>query len=172
MAEEVEQKKGGGYGKYAAVGILVLIAGIGGYLTYSFFMAPLLATDEEVAKVEEAPIPKMPFKVEFPQLPVNVIRDGEMPASMLLFGVTFECANEPTADLIAAYQPRFTDMIIKLHSSKTRAELDDSLAAMESIQRQALQKANAILQRVQEEPDETIEVTAVLHSVFTVQDPP
>ena len=41
----------------------------------------------------------------------------------------------------------------------------------ESIQRQAVQKSNDLLRRLQEKPRDDIKITAVLHQKFAVQDP-
>lgn len=179
MAEEVEAPQeappassGGGVGKILAVAGILLVAAIAGLTTYLFVIAPRLEDSEKVAEEEEQVeyIPATPFTIEFPQTAVNVIRDGEAPASTLLFGVTLECENQATQSLIEQHRARFLDTINKLHDSRTRSELDDVLLIKESIQRQALQKSNDILQRVQADPDETIRITAVFHHTFVVQD--
>ena len=180
MAEEVneeqpDEKSSGALGKIVLVLGVVLIAAIGGLATYLFVLKPMLDEAAEVAASERASdeprIPIAPVAIEFPQTPVNVIRDGQAPAAILLFGVTLECENEATAELVRRHQARFIDMINKLHDSRTREELDDVLLVKESIQRQALQKSNDILMRLQEKPAETIRVISVFHYTFVVQDP-
>jgi len=178
LADEVneaqpEESSGGGIGKILLVVGVVLLAAIAGLSTYLFVLKPMLADMPEVAlgDVEDA-IPLAPAMVEFPQTPVNVIRDGEMPAATLLFGVTLECENAETATLVEAHRARFVDMINKLHDSRTRSELDDVLLIKQSIQQQALQKANAILMRLPETPIDDPRITAVFHHTFVVQDPP
>ena len=180
MAEEVneelpEEESSGALGKIVLVLGVVLVAAIGGLTTYVFVLKPMLEEAAEVAASEQAsdedPIPLAPVTIEFPQTPVNVIREGQSPAATLLFGVTLECENEATAVLVRMHQARFVDMINKLHDSRTRDELDDVLLIKESIQRQALQKSNDILMRLQEKPNDIIRVTSVLHHTFVVQDP-
>ena len=177
MADEVNEPKpdetsGGGPGKIILVVGVVLMAAVAGLGTYLFVLKPMLTDTEEVARNEgENPIPVAPVMVEFPQTPVNVIRDGEAPAATLLFGVTLECENAETAILVNAHRARFVDMINKLHDSRTRSELDDVLIIKESIQRQILQKANGILERMPETPTD-FRITSVFHHTFVVQDPP
>lgn len=152
------------------VAIVLALAGGGGLMVYRFFVAPRLATDDSTveAAVEDA-IPVIPVNVEFPQKFVNIMREANEPASTLVFQVTLECNNQATADLINLHKIRFEDMIIKLHDSRTRDELDDVLALKTSIQRQAKQKANDLLQRLGAPPEE-MQVTDVFHNLFMVQD--
>ncbi len=173
--EEPEPKSGGALGKIILVLGVVLVAAIGGLATYLFVLKPMLEEAAEVASSQQAsdedPIPIAPVAIEFPQTPVNVMREGQAPAATLLFGVTLECENEATAAIVRMHQARFVDMINKLHDSRTRSELDDVFVIKDSIQRQALQKANDILMRVQEKPDDIIRIVSVFHHTFVVQDP-
>lgn len=173
IQEQTEEKpSGGGIGKIILVLVVALVAAIGGLATYLFVLKPMLEASALVAEaVEEDPIPLAPVYIEFPQTPVNVIRDGEAPAATLLFGVTLECENEVTSQLVTRYQALFVDMINKLHDSRTRAELDDVLLIKESIQRQLMQKTNDLLKRLQGESADNIRITSVLHHTFVVQDP-
>ncbi len=180
MAEEVneerpEKEDSGALGKIILVLGVVLVAAIGGLATYLFVLKPMLEEAAEVAASEqvsdEDPIPLFPVEVEFPQTPVNVIREGQAPAAMLLFGVTLECENQETADLVTKHQARFRDMLNKLHDSRTRNELDDVLLIKKSIQKQAKQKANDMLRRLQEKPADNIRITSVFHHTFVVNDP-
>ncbi len=173
--EQPEEESSGALGKIVLVLGVVLVAAVGGLATYVFVLKPMLEEAAEVAASEQAsdedPIPLAPVAIEFPQTPVNVIREGQSPAATLLFGVTLECENEVTAQLVRMHLPRFVDMINKLHDSRTRDELDDVLLIKESIQRQALQKSNDILMRLQEKPNDIIRVVSVFHHTFVVQDP-
>lgn len=174
MADEevtgVEESGNGIISTLIVVAIVLALAGGGGLFLYRFVIAPRLATDDAVAEaaVEDA-IPIMPVNVEFPQKFVNIMRDAKEPASTLVFQVTLECNNQATANLINMHKIRFEDMLIKLHDSRTRDELDDVLALKTSIQRQAKQKANDLLQRLGAPPDE-MQVTEVFHNLFMVQD--
>lgn len=181
MAEDAKAKKedapeasGGGLGKILMPVGLLLVAAIAGLATYLFVLSPMLAeqveSEEAKASTDEM-LPSAPVVIELPDSFVNVIRDGDMPSSILLYGVSIECNNAETAQLVEAHRARFVDIINKLHDSRTRSELDDTLLMKESIQRQAVQKANDLLRRLQEKPQDDIRITAVLHQKFAVQDP-
>jgi len=174
MADEPAHEadaQAGGLSRVLILMAVVLVAAIAGISTYLFVLSPLL---DEAEPVEQAAltdaIPQNPVMIDFPQTAVNVIRDGQGPASTLLFGVTLECKNPETAVLVDTHRARFVDIINKLHDSRTRSELDDTLLIKESIQRQALQKCNALLDRLHETDDQNIRITAVLHHTLVVQD--
>lgn len=172
--EPAEPSKKGGIGKFLLPVGLVLVAAIAGLATYLFVLSPMLAEEEppsEARATTDERVPLNPVVVNLPDGFVNVIRDGDMPAAILVYGVSIECNNEETAALVEAHLARFIDIINKLHDSRTRSELDDTLLIKESIQRQAAQKVNDLLRRLQEKPRDDIKVTAVLHHKFAVQDP-
>jgi flagellar basal body-associated protein FliL len=182
MAEKAEKAapapaKSGGLGKILLPVGLVLVAAIAGLATYLFALAPMLAHEDPAHADAQAHVdghddlPHHPETIALPDGFVNVIRDGDMPAAMLVYGVSIECNNHETRLLVEAHLARFVDIINKLHDSRTRAELDDTLLIKESIQRQASQKVNDLLRRLQEEPRDDIKITAVLHHKFAVQDP-
>lgn len=181
MAEEEKEQQpepqpepGKGIGGLIRMGIVafvVLGAAVGGFVTFKFVLAPMLAEEDGATEAEpKTTIPLNPVIIAFDDSFVNVMREDDAPASTLVYGVTLECNNQITADVVDAYRPRFIDMIGKLHDSRTRAELDDVLSLKESIQRQALQKCNAMLKSMQETPDPEIRITAVFHHTFAVQD--
>lgn len=181
MADDAKKKDAapaeaasGGLGKILLPVGLVLVAAIGGLATYLFVLSPMLskegATVEAKTTTDEL-LPASPQVINLPDGFVNVIRDGEMPAAILVYGVSIECNNAETAAIVQAHLARFIDIINKLHDSRTRSELDDTLLMKESIQRQAEQKANDLLRRLQKEPKDDIKITAVLHQKFAVQDP-
>jgi flagellar basal body-associated protein FliL len=178
VVEEVEddKKSGGKLGLIMmVVGLLVAIGG--GLSVYFFLIAPRFSGDEEAVEVDEGDtIPLYPEYVVFDDAFTNLMRDGDGPASTLLYKVSFECATLETAELVTAYKARFIDMINKLHDSRTRAEVDDILLFKESVQRQALQRSNDILQRiipqeVKKKDRHLYRITAVLHEKCMVADP-
>lgn len=170
--EQSEETGGGGLGKIVLIAGVVLVAGIAGLSTYLFLLRPMLTSLPEDGQAQsEELMPVGAFEIEFPQTPVNVMREGDAPAATLLYGVTLECTTQETVDLIAAHKGRFVDMFHKLHASRTRDDLDDVLLITDSIQKQLLQKCNDLLKRLQVEPDESIRITSVLHHTFVVQDP-
>ncbi len=171
---EVEAPKGGGMGRILLLVGVVLVAAIGGLATYLFVLAPVLKdpdAHEEAKAHDEHEMPAHPVAVELPNVVVNVMRDGDGPSAMLQFGVTLECNNADTAHLVDAHKARFVDIVNKLHDSRSRKELDDTLLIKESIQRQALQKTNELLKKLQKKPNDEIKITAVFHQTFVVQDP-
>jgi hypothetical protein len=87
-----------------------------------------------------------------------------------MYGVTLECNNQVTADLIMANMARFADMISKLHDSRLRSELDDLKTLKISIQNDIRQKSNAMLRQLQGKPNEDIMVTNVFHRTMIVDD--
>jgi flagellar basal body-associated protein FliL len=167
----------GGAGKYVAGAVVVLLAAIGGLSTYLFALKPMLGSPDSATLAKSTPkslppdIASNPTAVVFEASPVYAVREGKQPASTLLFGMTFECNNAETAALVEKYKHRFQDMLMKLHDSRTRSELDDAVLLKESIQRQALQKANDMLQRLQVDPNPEIRITNVSYHMFMVSDP-
>lgn len=172
--EEQQQPEKGNRGNLITIVIaliVVIVAVVGGLLTYRLVIAPMLAPPEEATEQEKyEEIPLNPVMVAFEDSFVNVMREQDLPASTLLFGVTLECTNQETADLIELHRVRFKDMISKLHDSRTRAELDDVLLLKESIQKQAKQKCNDLLKRLMGDANPEMRITAVFHSTFAVQD--
>lgn len=174
---EVPQTSGGGMGRLLMMAGVVLVAAIGGLATYLFILAPVLkepeaAHGEEHAEEhgDEEHVPHHAEMIELPTVVVNVMREGNGPSTYLQFGVTLECSDHSTAQLVERYKARFIDIINKLHDSRTRKELEDTLLIKESIQRQAMQKTNELLKKLQEKPSEDVKITAVLHHTFVVQD--
>lgn len=179
MAEEVKEEqqeetpsKSSGAMVKAGIAVGVIVAAVvGGLLFYRLVLGPMLGSSgEEEGEGEQISIPLNPVMVVFEDTFVNVMRDGDMPAATFLFGVTLECINQETADIIGVHHARFVDMLNKLHDSRTRGELDDVVVLKESIQRQALQKCNDLLRRIEGNPDTDNLVTAVFHQTFAVQD--
>ncbi len=177
-AAAAPEKGGGGMGRLLMMAGVVLVAAIGGLATYLFVLAPVLKDpaaehgEEHAAEHEdEEHVPHHPESIQLPTATVNVMREGDGASPLLQFGVTIECNDAATAHLVEAHKARFIDIINKLHDSRTRKELDDTLLIKESIQRQALQKSNELLKKIQDKPKDNIRITAVLHYAFVVQDP-
>ncbi|PCJ57690.1 MAG: hypothetical protein COA73_10610 [Candidatus Hydrogenedentota bacterium] len=185
MAEEVDEdvqeqspKAGGIVGKLVPLAA-VLVFLVVGAAVFMLVISPMLS-DEEPDETED--MASETQGDEFPLQPamvvtldssfVNLMREGDSAAPMLIYGVKLECNDQATLDLVVVNQHRFEDMVMKLHDSRTRGELDDILAFKESVQRQALQKANDILVRLQgDNPAENVKITKVLHYQMAVQDP-
>ena len=119
-------------------------------------------------------IPPTPVNHTFDMVTVNLMRKGDESAAILLYQISFECANEATLGFITAYEPRFIDMINNLHASRTRDELDDILQFKLSVRRQAKQKANDMLaQMIPENYKGDIPmVTGVYHKQCMATDAP
>lgn len=170
--EQPSAKGGGGIFKLAMMALIVLVAAGGGFATYQFVLAPMLAppaTEEETEPREYVPL--NPVAMDFQDNYVNVIMEEPgIPASTLVFAVTFECNNQETYDFIDMYMARFTNLVNNLHESTRRSELDDLREFEKGVQRDAMRQANALLQRVQAEPKDDILVTGVFHRVLMVED--
>lgn len=184
VEESGEDKKSGG-----KLGLILMVAGLliavgGGLAVYFLVIAPKFAVEDGTAEgpTEDGDsIPFRPVYYSFESSFTNLMRDGSGAASTLLYQVSFECSNQGTSDLVDAYKLRFIDMLGKLHDSRTRAEVDDILLFKQSVQSQALQKSNAILERivtglienkeVKEKDRSAYRITAVLHEKCAVADP-
>lgn len=176
MTEEVNEEQEspkrnlGGIIKIASAGAFVLVAGIAGVFVYKLLLAPMLAPpDDAEGAVSVEEIPLNPVHVVFESSFASVRREGDLPASTLVYSLTLECRNQDTADLVILFKPRFTDMLIGLHESKTRSELDDAIRLKDSIKKQALQKCNDLLRQLS---GDDLKVTAVLYANFAVVDQP
>lgn len=158
--------------KAIIVVVVILVPAVAGLVTFKMVVEPMVVVEEPV-EPEEEPLDKIPLTaqtVPFEETFATVIMpDPNIPASLLLFRVSLECANPETAALVTAHQARFSNMLTQLHSFRTREELNDPLVK-ESIQKQALQKANDILRRLQEQPNPDMRITGVFHDRFAIQD--
>lgn len=153
-SEEVEEevKKGGNLGLIIALAAILIAVG-GGLAVYQFVIVPKFAVvdtgDEPVAPINT--IPDQPVNHTFDMATVNLMREGNESAGILLYQISFECTNDATIGFITTYEPRFIDMLNNLHASRTRNEVDDILQFKISVQRQAKQKANDMLQQMMTE---------------------
>ena len=146
---------------------VVLVCVIGGLLVFRFVVQPRLNAnpDQQTSTANQDTIP-----VSFEETFTTVIMPSDtMLASTLLYKISIECSDQETADLVAKFKPRFVAMIRKLHSYKTRAELDDPLVE-ESIRKQILQEANALLAEIRGGEDPKSRIVAVYHEKFYIQD--
>jgi flagellar basal body-associated protein FliL len=178
MAEEQESagaeqvpKQGGGLVRWLIIGVAVMLGmAIVGLVVFNFVLRPIMEGEDETM-VESGPkVSELAVTVQFDEAYVSVVMPTkDVPASTLAYHVALECSNQATADLVSAHMPRFTDMVRRMHSHKTREELNDPMVE-ETIKRQIIQAANQILLSVQPEPDPKNEVTAVFHDNFFVQD--
>lgn len=147
-------------------GIVVLTAAIAGLLVFRFLLQPMLAPAE--AGAPEGLPPGM-ITYDFPEMNVSVIPDDpEFPTPILIFQVAVACKNPLTAELIAANRSWFMSMLNDVHQYKTKSELNDP-QVKESMRRQAMQKANALLGELA--PGQDVEVIRVLHTKYFVYDP-
>jgi flagellar basal body-associated protein FliL len=162
--------------KIALLGVVMLMAAGGGLATWNFVLKGMLEPPEieeiEPPQMADAEIPLNPVYLELSDRAVQLQRESEdYPASFFSYTVSLECNNQDTHDLINARLPRFEKMILELHMNLTRAELDAGLSLQNSIERQALQKCNDLLRRMQgDNVKEEIRITAVLHTNWTVSD--
>jgi len=107
--------------------------------------------------------------VDFKGLRASVlVEESELSSPALLqYSVALACANQKTALLVESWNQMFVAILVELHDSRTKAELNDPVVK-ESILRQAKQEANALLKRVQEKEDPTVEIIEVMYTEYTV----
>ena len=173
MAEEQEaqaQPEGGGSSAVRKIGVavgIVLVAAIAALLVFQFVFKPLLQEPAQVA--DEQIGEKIPDTVETVAFEKNfvsvVMPSDDVPASTLLYTVNLECSNPEVAMLVERHRPRFEDMLQSLHRNRTRDDWNDPMV-LEDIKRQALQKANELLQRLQPEVNPEWRITAVFETIF------
>lgn len=172
-AVEEETPKSGKKGIIVPLVLLLVALGLG-LGVYKFIILPKLPVEGEMetSAEPEDTIPLMPVNLDFEMSTVNLMREGDQAAGVLLYQVSFECANQETFDLIQMFQPRFVDMVNNIHASRTRDEVDDILQFKISAQRQIKQKANAILQQLLPEDyaGADLEVTGVFHGSCMAHD--
>ncbi len=171
--EEGAAPEEGAKGKRSIVRVLgvvlgiIMIFAIAGLLVFRFVVQPRLNADPAQQTATQS-LNTIPFSFE--EAYVTVIMPSEnMLASTLLYKVTFECSDQETANLVIKYQPRFVAMLRKLHSYKTRSELDDPLVE-ESIRKQILQEANSLITELTGAEDPEKRIVAVYHEKFYIQD--
>jgi flagellar basal body-associated protein FliL len=168
MTDEIQvpsEKKGIAKKLLPVIGVVV-VAAAGAVAVYLFVLSPRLNPQAE----GEETIPQDAQWLELEEGVVSIEReDADIPASTLLYQVSLHCANEKTVGLIQEDMPWFLNMIRRLHSNRTREEVDDPLV-VESIEKQALAKANNRLEQLQEAPEEDVRVIEVIHKKFVVTD--
>lgn len=177
MGEEkpAATKSSGMMGKLIALVVVVLIAAVGGLLTYKLVLAPTLDRKEPVKaehdeEEDEETIPEGSIPFDLPEAQAEVrAEDPNMPNSILMYSVSLVCANEETHLLVEKNKQWFISMLADLHRGRTKTELRDD-KVKRSIESQALQEANSILRRFQKEPNEEIRIIKVLHLKFSVFD--
>jgi flagellar basal body-associated protein FliL len=171
MAEDAKKgqdSKSGGSSPIGTIIVLLCIilgTGICALLVFNFFLKDKLAGSEDTETATEAPLTGLvPVTIEDGMAAIKM-RDPEMVPGTLLYTVTFECANQATADVISANKSRFVDMLRRLHSNLSEADCADP-AIPDSIQRQALDQANDHLRKLEPDPEKGIRVTNVYHDQF------
>ena len=151
---------------------MILIAATAALLAWQFVIKPRMEVKPAGQPPNADMIPPMAVTVPFEDAHTTVVMsDPEFPASTLLYKVALVCNNQATADIVQNRNnlPRFVNMLRKVHSYKSRDELSDPMIEA-NLQRQIVQQANQILERLQEAPDPEVKVIEALHLAFFVQD--
>lgn len=155
-----------------AMALIVPALAAGG--VYYFVVHPMLTQEEARAGEEERgdriSESAVTLSMEESFATVNM-SNTNIPASLLLFKVSLECANPETAELVNSHKVRFVDMINGLHSFRKRETLNDA-RIKEEIQQEAIRRANAILERLPKPDASNAEyrITDVFHERFAIQD--
>jgi len=170
---EPTPKPSGNMLKFAVAGaLIILVSATGGFLTYTFVLAPALE-DEQPVKTEnrgEEPIPASAVPFDFDEAQATVLpSDPDAAAPLLLYRVSMVCADDKTRMVIEQNQQWFVAMLADLHSDKTREEIN-SPGMRDSIRKQAMKEANSLLRRLQKDPDPEIRVIEVLYLKCTIID--
>ena len=175
MADE-EREEGeaqGGSSKLVSslitAGLLVLVPAVLALATYNFVLRPLFS--EEAAEPPKETVEAIPDTVvsyDFPEAQVSVVEeDPDVTAPLLIYQVSFSCLDEQTRLVIEERKSYFTAAVLKLHSGRTRAELNDPYVR-DTILKQARQEANALLQRF--DPGGDLTILEAMHVKFAVVD--
>ncbi len=151
--------------------VVLLVAAVGGFITYKFAVAPRFNKPEEPpVEAENDAIPPTSVGVDFPETQAAVRQDDPNGVnSVLMYSCAFMCSNAETRELVEKNKQWFISKLDELHRNRTKAELNDPQVEKE-ICRLALEEANSLLRRLQEKPNEEIHVIEVLHLKFAVFD--
>ena len=171
--EQPKSPRGGLKKKLLALAMALAVPALAAAGVYYFVVHPML-TQEEARAGEEAGdrISESAVTISMDESFATVnMSNTNIPASLLLFKVSLECANPETAELVRRHEVRFVDMINGLHSFRKREALNDA-RVKEEIQQEAIRRANAILERLpkMESPNVEYRITDVFHERFAVQD--
>lgn len=152
----------------AIVAAIIIVPTVLALITLRVATQGLIEPGEAAEQTTNDLIPDSIQTVQFDQQYTAVLRDSEdFPASTFAFKVALDVTTPQTAALIDRHRPRFNDMIISVHSFRTRNELDDPLVK-QSIQRSVRDNANDILRRLG--ASENDRVVDVFHEQYVVQD--
>jgi flagellar basal body-associated protein FliL len=171
-----EAPKGSLMGKLGLyLGVAVVAAGLA-VAVFLFVLKPKLSaepgaegkTSEAKKGGKEAEEKVTSFQFE-PAMATVLMSDPAMPASLLMYQVSMECANEKTAAMVKEHKSKLASMLADLHSFRRREELNEP-QTKKSIEKVALQKANDILQTYLEKPDPKIKIIEIFHESFVVED--
>ncbi len=174
MADEQPKSPRGGFKKkLLALVVALAMPAVAAAGVYYFVVHPIL-TQEEARAGDEAEdrISESAVTLSMDESFATVnMSNTDIPASLLLFKVSLECANQETADLVRRHEARFVDMINGLHSFRKRETLNDA-RIKEEIQQEAIRRANAILERLPRtaNPNVDYRITDVFHQRFAIQD--
>lgn len=174
MADEQHASPRGGLKKkLLALAMALVVPALAAAGVYYFVVHPMLTQEEARAGEEGADrISESAVTLSMDESFATVnMSDTNIPASLLLFKVSLECANSETAELVSRHEARFVDMINGLHSFRKRETLNDA-RIKEEIQQEAVRRANAILERLPNTDNPNVEyrITDVFHERFAVQD--
>jgi flagellar basal body-associated protein FliL len=171
MAEEQAKPKGTFVRKLIVFGSIALVSAGAALAVFFYVVAPIF---REPAEVPSAPVAgdKLPLTtaiLDFKSMRATVLADsaGNSTSALLQYSVAVVCANEPTSLLLQSKLQMFQAILVKLHDSRTKSELTDSVAK-DSLLRQAKSEINVLLKRLQEVEDPSIEVLDVMYTEYTV----
>ncbi len=154
--------------KRIGIAILLVLLAAGAAVAFGLFVfIPWL-------EQEPSPDPEIPrgaVMVRFDRANTTAVMppNSNLPASLLMYQVSFLCSNQTTAQIVQENRAWFSDMLRELHSDHPREYLDNPMLRR-SIQQQALTKANEILNTLQGGANPRNKIIKVLHEEFFVYD--
>ncbi len=173
--EEQQEEEASG-GKGGLIRLLMVLAGVfligatAALVVWKVVVQPRLV-DAEPLEVSTGPeILPEPFMVPFESAMTSVIMPSDdYLASIFLYTIELECSDQIAMDLVTKHKARFIDMMRKLHSGRTREELNDPMTG-ENIQKQVVQESNAILSAILVENEADSRVTNAFYTQYFVKD--
>ena len=170
-ASEEQGKSSGVLGKLIGLGIVVLLAAVGGMLTYMFVLAPMFEPPPEPVVGNDDDGQKIPPGAQYVLIDGGKAMlesdPGDPGSAILMYDISIVSANPETTALLEDNLQLFQGKFLDIHKGRTRSEVADP-QVLRSICRQAEQEGNSLLRRLQEDIDPKIRIVMVLHTSLSV----
>ncbi len=153
------------------IGSAGLAAAIVALLLYKMVLAPMLSDKPKEPDPALSEFPPTAVWIDFDSASTTAVMPpgSNLPASLVMYAVSFYCSNQATADLITNNKAWFVDELRELHSHHTREQLDDPML-LKNIQKQALLRCSEILDQIQGGKNPENRILKVTHKEFLAVD--